>query len=914
MTVWLKLLFLIGALGATMIPPMPKAPPAPPPIRRQIETFYVATTGDNAANTCAEALLLGTPKRTIQAGIDCLSGGDVLEIRAGTYNESGLDDIPPGISVSQRTIIQNFGTELVIVRPTDIGTPLQTCPTGGMLWTRETNYVAIIGRGTDARAGMGTAPVHTFRLDGNFHCSALLYADNDPVDSITIRGQLYEGVTFENSTRSGMLLEGTDTIFRNNVCQHIGFNDQDHCVYGGVLINGIFEDNFFYEAAAYGMQLQPPGSTGNATNNVFRRNLCVANGSACLLVTRNTLNTLVANNISIGDADGGVDPFRNKLAYDTGWGGFRVGGGPNDTELKNNTIISVQNGKPGIILTDGSVDRTVMCGNIIWNSGNNNQVLDISTGTASLGCNALSVNLSNFSSNPLFTNMAARDLTLLAGSLAIDTSFLLTGDFTDDYNGDIRPIGAGYDFGAYESGQPPDNPPLFTEVYVDVDCAGCDGTGDGTFADPYQTFDEGITHLQTEGTLYMRGRATHYPTDINCDAIPNGTVDAYTTIRGYPEDALFPRITPTSGVNSLLADNSCQFVTFQSIRFFGTNISGDVISVDSDVRFVQVSAEAGPADCWQINGDDNTFTGGGADTCVQNGYRVAGDRNIIASGGTAGTELDISGHGGDGVLIATGADDNEVNSVVSSGNGGNGVLSTGLRALIQGNLLVDNTADGADVSGNNSEVVYNLTYSNTGIGVHISGGTGALVANNANCINGTALTDGGAGTTLTTNNATCDASDFINPPVFDFNLELDSDLINAGTLISGYPLIDYYGGERTVGAAPDIGPIEVQSTGTAIDITSLGFGDNADFVRGRDTLSVAWTTTGITGNLVLSYSLDGGGGLYYRIGVVAFDSSPYVWDLDGMNIPASANVVLKLEQGVDVGFSDIFTIHGEYLR
>jgi hypothetical protein len=50
-------------------------------------TYYVATTG-NDATTCAQATNPATPKRTIQAGVNCAtSAGDIVDVMGGTYTE-----------------------------------------------------------------------------------------------------------------------------------------------------------------------------------------------------------------------------------------------------------------------------------------------------------------------------------------------------------------------------------------------------------------------------------------------------------------------------------------------------------------------------------------------------------------------------------------------------------------------------------------------------------------------------------------------------------------------------------------------------------------------------------------------------------------------------------------------------------
>ena len=70
------------------------------PLVAHAATYYVAKTGNNN-NTCTQARSLSTPKHTIAAGLSCLSGGDTLIIKAGTYLEViNHKQVPSGISNS----------------------------------------------------------------------------------------------------------------------------------------------------------------------------------------------------------------------------------------------------------------------------------------------------------------------------------------------------------------------------------------------------------------------------------------------------------------------------------------------------------------------------------------------------------------------------------------------------------------------------------------------------------------------------------------------------------------------------------------------------------------------------------------------------------------------------------------------
>jgi hypothetical protein len=52
--------------------------------------------------------------------------------------------------------------------------------------------------------------------------------------------------------------------------------------------------------------------------------------------------------------------------------------------------------------------------------------------------------------NPLFVSVGAKDYHLQSSSPAINAGYDLTGVVSDDYEGNSRPQGAGYDIGAFE--------------------------------------------------------------------------------------------------------------------------------------------------------------------------------------------------------------------------------------------------------------------------------------------------------------------------------------------------------------------------------------------------------------------------------------------------------------------------------
>src|SRR5688572_10482189 len=87
-------------------------------------TYFVSQSG-NDGNSCSQSKNQSTPKRTIGSGLACLSSGDTLQIRGGTYREvidnlaAGLP-IPSGVSTSAPTTIMAFPGETVWLAPSGV--------------------------------------------------------------------------------------------------------------------------------------------------------------------------------------------------------------------------------------------------------------------------------------------------------------------------------------------------------------------------------------------------------------------------------------------------------------------------------------------------------------------------------------------------------------------------------------------------------------------------------------------------------------------------------------------------------------------------------------------------------------------------------------------------------------------------
>ncbi len=79
-------------------------------------TYYVSKSG-NDGNSCAQAQSPSGSKQTIASGLKCLTAGDTLTVRAGTYDEGINNNVPSGTSWSSVVRIAAYPGETVWLTP-----------------------------------------------------------------------------------------------------------------------------------------------------------------------------------------------------------------------------------------------------------------------------------------------------------------------------------------------------------------------------------------------------------------------------------------------------------------------------------------------------------------------------------------------------------------------------------------------------------------------------------------------------------------------------------------------------------------------------------------------------------------------------------------------------------------------------
>jgi parallel beta-helix repeat protein len=365
-------------------------------------TYYVSPSGSNS-NSCGASTSQGTPKQTIAAGIVCMTSGDTLYIRGGTYAESlntASVAIPSGTSWNNAVTISAYPSETVFI-------------TGGsginITTGSNVSYVIFNGLhvdyggcgGCDGNNGQDTfyvgAPAHHIRFQN---------------------GELAHG---ENVNAQGA---GTFVEILNSDIHHSGY---------GAYITGqnwLIDGNTIHDHVGYGLHIYHSGGS-DTQDNVVRNNIVYGNGFTDPRGIRGSGILL---------SSGPRNSAYNNVIYNNYGNGVSVNYGCNDCTVYNNTIYINQ--QFGIEL-DGSTGL-IARNNILYQNGNGSpgQAVVDWQGNATADSNLIGT-------NPLFTNAGANDFTLQAGSAAIDTGVTLSSVTTDKL-GVARPQGSAYDIGAYE--------------------------------------------------------------------------------------------------------------------------------------------------------------------------------------------------------------------------------------------------------------------------------------------------------------------------------------------------------------------------------------------------------------------------------------------------------------------------------
>jgi parallel beta-helix repeat protein len=376
---------------------------------------YVSPSG-NDANSCAASSDRNAPKLTIASAVTCMSPGDTLSMRAGTYNEPiDTSGLTAGSAKNQYTF-SGYARETVTITETIRGT-----------YAADNSYYVF----------------ENFVLDGAGKAEGEYWTIANGSHDIILRN-----LEIKNWFGNGLYLEGSNLqIINCRVHDQRGANVGGSRYYGIYLAKGsnnLIEGNDVYNNPGGGIQLYP-----EPTNAIVRFNRIHDNNS---LTTSSVGGIVVAGGLSVTGIQ--ID---NNLVYNNGSSPAH-GNSPGilvnisrGTRVWNNTVYGNQG--YGIQLQETSGINAVVQNNIVYGNAYG-EILDKGTNTTMDH---------NLTTDPKFINANALDFNIQARSPAIDAGESLS-EVTTDFRRGRRPQGLSHDIGAFEVGASPLRPPTNLRV------------------------------------------------------------------------------------------------------------------------------------------------------------------------------------------------------------------------------------------------------------------------------------------------------------------------------------------------------------------------------------------------------------------------------------------------------------------
>lgn len=385
--------------------------------------YFVSTTGLDS-RTCVQSQSASTPKLTFASAMTCLSPGDTLYARGGTYAEALQNNIPSGTSWASKIRIANYPGEVVWLHPTATNFAIRI--------DVDQQYIEFDGINADGSdltgaviwvAFFNPAPnqPHHIRFQNAEYKSTPSASGTTNIIEIAAKTPIVTGgielryLTLHGGGETG----GTD------------FNTNGYGIYMAAP-NNLIEFNNIYDNR--GCEIQVFNDDGaQPDNNIIRNNILhdetrPGHGPvSCGIIVAGSNNQIYNNAIygiaastSSGDADaiamytGSGNKILNNTFYGN-TGGLQIFSGASSTTAQNN----------------------ISYGNLLFNysnaSGSTTHTSNLDDGT-----------------NPVFVNAASANFRLQISSPAKDAGTSLASFFTTDLESIPRPQGPLWDIGAYE--------------------------------------------------------------------------------------------------------------------------------------------------------------------------------------------------------------------------------------------------------------------------------------------------------------------------------------------------------------------------------------------------------------------------------------------------------------------------------
>lgn len=395
-------------------------------------TYYVDDTGGDNGRSCATASVITTPKATVVNGITCLSAGDTLFVRAGTYDE-GISTSASGTSWTNKVRIAAYpGSapyEAVWLTPLSVGTSAGGI--GAVIWLDGAfSYIEFDGINVDAETGdMQSIPIWVSTNNSN-DPHHIRYQNAELIANTGVGGTAIQlgAHTLIGATGANEIINVT--IHGGGAPGLCGFA----CASYGVYLAGpgnLVENCDIYDTSGTFIQLynaagDPPDN--NIVRNNYMHDLTRAGhlDQVYGVINSGGDNNQIYNNVITGINVGNVNA--NNVALVTSG---------DSNKIWNNTIYN--NTNTGVTV-DAAATNTVLTNNIIY----------LSTGTNLINSGTGTTQTTNLvGTDPLFVNAAGGNYKIQSGSPARDAGTTVA-TVTTDIDDIPRPQGVAYDIGAYE--------------------------------------------------------------------------------------------------------------------------------------------------------------------------------------------------------------------------------------------------------------------------------------------------------------------------------------------------------------------------------------------------------------------------------------------------------------------------------
>lgn len=417
-------------------------------------TYYVAPSGQGSCSTNSN-----NPQGGLSNGIRCLSAGDTLILKSGTYNEGlyGCGEesccshpcIPDGTPGNPTTVKAEVMRGAVLNPPAEntsgrLLVKIASSPPESPRHDVTVDGLVIDMTGIGGGSGQGVWV--------NSHRASRIIIQNLEVKN----GLPPATVNGPNGIGSALRMEAGaeySVLFKNNLVHDMAYpyNIQQEDISMGFYMVGdhqILDGNTFYNIAGYCGESWSSASDsfGPVHNdfNIFRNNICHDSGGVGMLASGGD-NMQIYNNIIYHNS---TNPFITNVGIyvaDSGWD-------TTNPQLYNNTIY---NGSGKCIVIGARPTNAIVRNNICW--GNGQDKIETNNGSSVINTNLCNPSQSTggaiacpLYTDPSFVNAPNADFHLATGSAATGQGANLSSLFTTDFAGTVRT--APWDLGALKAG------------------------------------------------------------------------------------------------------------------------------------------------------------------------------------------------------------------------------------------------------------------------------------------------------------------------------------------------------------------------------------------------------------------------------------------------------------------------------